>query len=39
MSAETSSLGNRFAVQVQPAGSAMARNAEASGEYIIKLAE
>ena len=39
MSAETSSLGNRFAVQVQPAGSAVARNAEASGEYIIKLAE
>jgi phosphoadenosine phosphosulfate reductase len=39
MSAETSSLGNRFAVQVQPAGSAMTRNAEASGEYIIKLAE
>jgi phosphoadenosine phosphosulfate reductase len=39
MSTETSSLGNRFAVQVQPAGSAMARNAEASGEYIIKLAE
>jgi phosphoadenosine phosphosulfate reductase len=34
-----SSLSNRFAVQAQPAGSAMARNAEASGEYIIKLAE
>jgi phosphoadenosine phosphosulfate reductase len=39
MSNETSSLGQRFAVQAQPAGSAMARNAEASGEYIIKLAE
>jgi phosphoadenosine phosphosulfate reductase len=34
-----SSLSNRFAVQAQPAGSAMARNAQASGEYIIKLAE
>jgi phosphoadenosine phosphosulfate reductase len=39
MSNETSSLGQRFAVQAQPAGSAMARNAEASGDYIIKLAE
>ena len=39
MSAQTSSLGNRFAPQAQSAGSAMARNAEASGEYIIKLAE
>jgi phosphoadenosine phosphosulfate reductase len=34
-----SSLSNRFAVQAQPAGSAIKRNAEASGEYIIKLAE
>jgi phosphoadenosine phosphosulfate reductase len=34
-----SSLSNRFAVQAQPAGSAMARNAAPSGEYVIKLAE
>lgn len=34
-----SSLSNRFAVQAQPAGSAMTRNAAASGDYIIKLAE
>jgi phosphoadenosine phosphosulfate reductase len=39
MSTETYSLGNRFAPQAQPAGSAMTRNAEASGEYVIKLAE
>ena len=34
-----SSLSNRFAVQAQPAGSAATRNAEASRDYIIKLAE
>ena len=39
MSAEASSLAGRFAPQAQPAGSAMARNAEASSDYIIKLAE
>jgi phosphoadenosine phosphosulfate reductase len=39
MSQETSSLSGRFEPQAQPAGSAMARNAEASGDYIIKLAE
>lgn len=39
MSAETSSLGNRFAPQAQPAGSAIARNAAPSQDYIIKLAE
>ena len=39
MSSETSSINTRFAPQAQPAGSAMTRNAEASGEYIIKLAE
>lgn len=39
MSNETTSLGNRFAPQTQPAGSAVTRNAEASGEYVIKLAE
>jgi phosphoadenosine phosphosulfate reductase len=39
MSDESSLPGNRFTPQAQPAGSAMARNAEASGEYIIKLAE
>jgi phosphoadenosine phosphosulfate reductase len=39
MSTDTSSLAGRFAPQAQPAGSAMTRNAEASGEYVIKLAE
>ncbi len=39
MSAEASPLTSRFTVQVQPAGSAMTRNAEASRDYIIKLAE
>ncbi len=39
MSAETSSLGQRFAPQAQPAGSAMARNAAPSSDYVIKLAE
>ena len=39
MSAEVSSLSERFSVQAQPAGSAIARNAAPSGEYIIKLAE
>ena len=39
MSAETSDLGNRFAPQAQPAGSAIARNAAPSQGYIIKLAE
>lgn len=39
MSTETSSLGNRFAPQAQPAGSAIARNAAPSQDYIIKLAE
>jgi phosphoadenosine phosphosulfate reductase len=39
MSADASNLNQRFAPQAQPVGSAMARNAEASGEYIIKLAE
>jgi len=39
MSNETSSLGKRFAPQVQPAGSAITRNAAPSSEYIIKLAE
>jgi phosphoadenosine phosphosulfate reductase len=34
-----SSLSNRFAVQAQPAGSAATRNAEASRDYVIKLAE
>ncbi len=39
MSAESSSLGERFAPQAQPAGSAITRNAAPSGEYVIKLAE
>ena len=39
MSAQASTLSQRFVPQVQPAGSAMARNAAPSGEYIIKLAE
>ena len=39
MSADTSTISQRFSPQAQPVGSAMARNAEASGEYIIKLAE
>jgi phosphoadenosine phosphosulfate reductase len=38
-STPSSSLGNRFAPQVQPAGSAITRNAEPSSEYVIKLAE
>ncbi|HQY78134.1 MAG TPA: hypothetical protein PLT54_15490, partial [Rhodoferax sp.] len=38
-STSSSSLGNRFAPQVQPAGSAITRNAEPSSEYVIKLAE
>ena len=38
-SSATSSLSDRFAPQAQPAGSAMARNATASSDYIIKLAE
>jgi phosphoadenosine phosphosulfate reductase len=39
MSTASSSLGDRFAPQVQPAGSAITRNAAPSSEYIIKLAE
>lgn len=39
MSVKTSDLGNRFAPQAQPAGSAIARNAAPSQDYIIKLAE
>ncbi|MBX9818201.1 MAG: phosphoadenylyl-sulfate reductase [Burkholderiaceae bacterium] len=39
MSHATSSLNNRFAPQVQPAGSAIIRNAEPSSDYVIKLAE
>ncbi len=39
MTAETSSLGSRFAPQPQPAGSAITRNADPSREYTIKLAE
>jgi phosphoadenosine phosphosulfate reductase len=39
MSGSTSSLSERFAPQAQPAGSAIARNATASTEYVIKLAE
>ncbi len=39
MSNETSSLSGRFEPQAQPAGSAITRNALASGEYVIKLAE
>lgn len=39
MSAVTSELGTRFAPQAQPAGSAIARNAAPSQDYIIKLAE
>lgn len=38
-SSSLSSLGDRFAPQVQPAGSAIARNAAPSSDYIIKLAE
>ena len=34
-----SSLSDRFAPQAQPVGSAMSRNASASGDYSIKLAE
>lgn len=34
-----SSLEGRFAPQAQPAGSAVARNAAPSGDYVIKLAE
>ena len=39
MSDPTSSLSGRFAPQLQPAGSAMARNAQPSSDYVIKLAE
>jgi len=39
MSAETSALGNRFAPEPQPAGSAITRNAAPSQDYTIKLAE
>ncbi|MDT8991658.1 phosphoadenylyl-sulfate reductase [Curvibacter sp. APW13] len=39
MSAEVSALPQRFAPQAQPAGSAIARNAAPSQDYIIKLAE
>ena len=39
MSNESSSLSQRFAPQVQPAGSAIARNAEPSQEYTIKISE
>ena len=39
MSAEVSTLGNRFAPQPQPARSAITRNAAPSQDYIIKLAE
>jgi len=39
MSLESSSLGNRFAPQAQPAGSAIERNAARSSDYILKLAE
>jgi phosphoadenosine phosphosulfate reductase len=39
MSAETSNTSQRFTPQAQAVGSAMTRNAEASGDYIIKLAE
>ena len=39
MSNETATLGNRFAPQVQPAGSAMVRNAQPSSDYATKLAE
>ncbi|MEY2862157.1 MAG: hypothetical protein RL392_2615 [Pseudomonadota bacterium] len=39
MSADASNLSQRFAPQAQPAGSAMTRNAQPSGDYIIKLAE
>jgi len=39
MSDPISSLGDRFAPQVQPAGSAIARNAAPSSDHIIKLAE
>jgi phosphoadenosine phosphosulfate reductase len=39
MSLESSSLGNRFAPQAQPAGSAIERNAARSSDYALKLAE
>ena len=39
MSNEISSLNSRFEPQSQPAGSAITRNAVASTEYVIKLAE
>jgi phosphoadenosine phosphosulfate reductase len=38
-STSSSSLGGRFAPQAQPAGSAIARNAAASQDHTIKLAE
>jgi len=39
MSLESSSLGDRFAPQAQPAGSAIERNAARSSDYTLKLAE
>jgi phosphoadenosine phosphosulfate reductase len=39
MSTETSTLGNRFTPQVQPAGSAVTRNAKPSSDYAAKLAQ
>jgi phosphoadenosine phosphosulfate reductase len=39
MSTETSTLGNRFTPQVQPAGSAIERNAKPSSDYAAKLAQ
>ena len=39
MSDTTASLGRRFVVPVQPAGSALARNAQPSSDYDRKLAE
>jgi phosphoadenosine phosphosulfate reductase len=39
MSGTTASLSGRFAVPVQPAGSALARNAQPSSDYDLKLAE
>ncbi len=39
MSDTSASLGDRFVVPVQPAGSALARNARPSSDYDLKLAE
>jgi phosphoadenosine phosphosulfate reductase len=39
MSDQSSSLSDRFAPQLQPVGSAIARNAQPSSDYVIKLAE